>query len=95
MKRYRAWLSVLGIIGIPTVAAACWPMWGRPAHQPMAYPTPMYVPMCQPAPIYVSPPFYQPAAPTLVVFAATPVAASLLRMAPEAFSAFSRMPGQR
>lgn len=62
MKRYRVWFAVLGVIAIPAVAAACWPMWGRPAYRPMGYPAPMYAP----GPVYVSPPICQPPAPTYV-----------------------------
>jgi len=63
MKRYWVWYAVLGVIAIPAVAAACWPMWGRPAYRPIAYPEPMYAP----GPVYVSPLLCQPAAPAYVL----------------------------
>ena len=34
MKRYRIGFAVLGVISVPAVAAACWPMWGRPRIDP-------------------------------------------------------------
>ncbi len=57
MKRYLCWFAVLGVIAVPAVAAACWPMWGRPAYTPV-YSVPMYAapPVWQPAPEYVLPP---------------------------------------
>lgn len=49
MKRYRIGFAVIGVIAIPAVAAACWPMWGRSAYRPM-YAAPMYA-----APAYTTP----------------------------------------
>jgi hypothetical protein len=63
MKRYLCWLAVLGVVGVPAAAAACWPMWRSPAYGPRGYapiyaPPPMYAtpPVWQPAPVYVLPP---------------------------------------
>ena len=55
MKRFLCWFAVLGVIAVPAVAAACWPMWGRPAYAPV-YSAPMYA-----QPVYVAPPVWQPA----------------------------------
>ena len=79
MKRYRIGFAVLGVIAVPAVAAACWPMWGRPAYQPMyaapVYTAPVYgygapvygTPICDPRPYYSGPSIQRPAAPARVL----------------------------
>ena len=54
MKRYRIGFAVLGVISVPAVAAACWPMWGRPAYRP-AYSAPMYAVPVTPRPCMDTP----------------------------------------
>ena len=56
MKRYLCWIAVLGMVAIPAVAGACWPMWGRPAYAPPMYSMPMYAP----SPVYVQPQQWYP-----------------------------------
>ena len=51
MKRYRIGFAVLGVISVPAVAAACWPMWGRPAYRPV-YSVRMYARAGCTAPMY-------------------------------------------
>lgn len=51
MRHYLCWLAVLGVVAIPTAAAACWPMWGYSYQYPApVYGTPMYA-----MPVYVAP----------------------------------------
>src|SRR5436305_482342 len=63
MQRYLCWLAVLGVVGAPAAAAACWPAWRARVWRPV-YPAPVYAPppvyvappACPPAPVYVLPP---------------------------------------
>ena len=80
MKRYRVWFAMLGVLAVPAVGAACWPLWQRPLWAPRACPPPMayrpmYAPMYAPPPVYVAPPLCQPAVP---VAPAVPAPASSL-----------------
>jgi len=77
MKRSLCWVAVLGVVGVPAAAAACWPRWGRPVFAPRTYSTPVYDPSVYAPQVYAPPPSY--AAQPLVVCQPVPAQGYVLQ----------------